>query len=113
MTRRTEQLPLARSPTQNPGAPMKQGCANLAQIHVATIEPSRSNLTFLWLFLFMFPTAGVYEIVADYVLNMTWDDQMNLLIHPQLQAISLKKKMITNNILFLTIATLLFRSTTN
>lgn len=42
---KAQQLSSARSLTQNPGAPMKQGCANLAQMDVVTIEPNRSNLT--------------------------------------------------------------------
>lgn len=65
--KKAQQLSSARSLTQNPGAPMKQGCANLAQMDVVTIEPNRSNLTSsphrCWV--------CVHEIVADYVLNIT------------------------------------------
>lgn len=65
--KKAQQLSSARSLTQNPGAPMKQGCANLAQMDVVTIEPSRSDLT-------SSPhrcCVCVHEIVADYVLNIT------------------------------------------
>lgn len=36
---------------ESPGASVKWGCANLAQICAVTIEPSRSNLTSRSLFL--------------------------------------------------------------
>lgn len=88
-TKKAQQLSSARSLTQNPGAPMKQGCANLAQMDVVTIEPNRSNLTSsphrCWV--------CVHQIVADYSMSSILPI---LLIYSELQVISLKKKTTTN-----------------
>lgn len=48
---REELLSGGRLLHESPGASMKWGCANLAQICAVTIEPNRCNLTSLLLFL--------------------------------------------------------------